>query len=60
MFTILVYLLEHVKVSFYLKSKCGFYSTISLVQSGQTNKQTNKHTQLWSFDDRVDKNNHFF
>ena len=45
-FGILVYLLEHVEVSFYLNYKCGFYSPITLIHSGQTNKQTqsNKHT----------------
>ena len=45
--SILVYLLKHLEV--YLKYKCGFYSPISLIQSGQThtNKQTN--TQQSSF-----------
>ena len=47
MFSILVYQLEHVEVSFYLSYKCGFYSPITLIQSGQTNKQTN--TQQLSF-----------
>ena len=33
----------------YLYYKCGFYSSISLIQSGKTNKQTNKHTQQLNF-----------
>ena len=40
MFSILVYLLEHAEVSLYLNYKCGFYSPITLIQSGETNKQT--------------------
>ena len=28
---------------FYLKYKCGFYSPITSIQSGQTNTQTNTH-----------------
>ena len=37
----LVYLIEHLEVSSYLTYKCGFYSPITLIQSGQTHKQTN-------------------
>ena len=36
-------------VSFNLKYKCGFYSPITLIQSGQTHKQTHKQTQQSSF-----------
>ena len=34
----------HLEISLYLKYKCGFYSPITLIQSGQTNKQTHKQT----------------
>ena len=29
------------EISLYLNYNCGFYSSISLIQSGQRNKQTN-------------------
>ena len=35
---------KHFIHSLYLNYTCGFYSSISLIQSGQTNKQTNKQT----------------
>ena len=46
-----VYLLQHVEVSLYLNFKCGFYSPITLIQSGQTTIKTNKqtNTQLSSY-----------
>ena len=40
-FSILLYLSLLLEVNVYLNYKCGFYSLITLVQSGQTNTQTN-------------------
>ena len=39
----LVYLLLLLEISLYLNYKCGFYSSISLMQSGQTNTQTHNN-----------------
>ena len=45
----LVYLLLLLEISLYLNYKCGFYSSISLIQSGQTNTHKHTNTQQLSF-----------